>query len=222
MSDAVVEDLYVAFADYPRFSGYLGCTHCVDEAEQDALRPVPLRALTVVQIAPVWLNAGVGTFGEVADFKHFLPRMFEVLLGERVPLPENFLLAGLRRYEVAGWPAAERRAVGAALVAWVCGALCPEDQGWCWDKQPAVDRLTEVVAVHPDLPQLWAELRALDDVRLTLITHVIAGDDALAARGAAELGEDVASRVATMVARGWFAADDWYPELVAGVLRGRL
>ena len=117
---AAIEDLYRVFDKYPRFQGYLGCTHCVDEATQDGLRPVPLRALGVEEVRPVANNAGLGTFGEASDFKHFLPRLCELLAGEgRAQLSGTLIFAGLRIHGFPSWPEGERGAVLAYLRAWL-------------------------------------------------------------------------------------------------------
>ncbi len=154
-----IEDLYRVFDKYPRFQGYLGCTHCVDEATQDVLRPVPLRALGVQEVRPVANNAGLGTVGEAADFKHFLPRLCELLAGEgRAQLSGTLIFAGLRIHRFHSWPEDERRAVLAYL-----RACLEEDLAGYGDADPS-----EVLWFMSDMAQMFPDEATFKDAVLSL------------------------------------------------------
>ncbi|GIM89595.1 hypothetical protein [Paractinoplanes toevensis] len=76
--DAAVAGLFQAFQD-ARLSEHVDyCDHCVDAEQVDALRVTPLRQLTPEQLGPFLFNA-VTTWGDVAYFRHFLPRLLELV-----------------------------------------------------------------------------------------------------------------------------------------------
>jgi hypothetical protein len=156
---ACIEPLYQAFARYPRFEGYVECTHCVPEVVQDRIRPVPLRALDVELLRPVAYNAGVGTFGGVADYKHFLPRLAELSMGAgREAFVATFVFAGLRLYDLRAWPADEQRAVRAYLGAWIEDELDALDD---LDAGATARMLGDMARVFASEAELAEALRAL-------------------------------------------------------------
>jgi hypothetical protein len=153
-----IEPLYAAFARYPRFEGHVPCTHCVSEAEQDRLRPVPLRAAGADLLAPVAANAGVGTFGGAADDKHFLPRLCELRL--EGAFVDALLFAGLRTCAFDGWPAAERAAVTGYLRAGLAEAVDAQDDA---NPPDTVRALEDQADRFPTAAALADAVRALPD-----------------------------------------------------------
>jgi hypothetical protein len=216
INDAI-EALYAAFAAYPRFDGYLDCTHCVPEAQQDALRPVALRALTPELLRPVVYNAGVGTFGEVDDYRHFLPRLLELLLRDEDPaLEAGILLAGLRLYKAEAWPAAEQRAVADALAAWVRAAAPAAPDAAAWEMEELQARVRRVAEVTP-LPEAWpARLVGWEPVPAVLTLEV------LLTEGRRLLPCESRAALITRVrdALPAFGVDDWRALAVADALGG--
>src|SRR5262249_48655731 len=92
-----------------------GCPHCVSRVDSDALH---LRALDVLTPDDVryYATKAMTTFGDVDDFKHFLPRLLELLAHELELAVLGFdaeILGGkLALAGYASWPARERESVG--------------------------------------------------------------------------------------------------------------
>ncbi len=157
-----IETLYDVFSTYPRFVGYVGCTHCVSEEEQDRLRPVLLRELGVVLLRPVAYNAGVGTFGDVSDYKHFLPRLCELLLTEegRSAYVESVVFAGLRLYSFATWTREEQEAVLCYLQAWLAESIEAQDM---LHIEPSLWMLQDMAKIFPSQEHMRAAVWGLPD-----------------------------------------------------------
>ena len=75
---AALEGLYRVFAPYP-FRANMPCCipHCFFQSEIDALDAKPLRLLESPKLSSFAFSLLL-TCGEVEDFKHFLPRLFEL------------------------------------------------------------------------------------------------------------------------------------------------
>lgn len=109
-----VADLYEIFGRYPRPSRVEGCPHCVGANESATFCRTPLREVTDEMISRYAFKA-MTTWGEVDDYKHFLPRILELCArGESGTWPglEIWLIASklqLARWEE--WSESERFAV---------------------------------------------------------------------------------------------------------------
>ena len=88
---SAVEKLYEVFAKYP-LKNLEGCPCCVEQEELLYLSTTPLRLLEGKVIFNYGFEA-MTTIGDELDFKHFLPRLFE-LLGRETRLWEPSQLAG--------------------------------------------------------------------------------------------------------------------------------
>lgn len=76
--EIAVERLYAAFRDAPLDENVGFCDHCVDAEQVEELRVTPLRRLSPAQLGPLLFNA-INTWGDVAYFTHFLPRVLELV-----------------------------------------------------------------------------------------------------------------------------------------------
>src|SRR5438045_109945 len=74
---AAIERLYEAFRHYPLRPEIEYCTHCITPEQAQRIYARPLRALTMHDLMSYACSA-MGTWGDVRDFKHFLPRIFEL------------------------------------------------------------------------------------------------------------------------------------------------
>lgn len=112
MTEAVVEKLYRVFARYPLPPRIEGCPCCVGPEREGALHRVPLRALREAELGFYAFKA-LSTFGTVADFKHFLPRIAELLTqGEPLGAADVGVIATkLARAGCTTWPDDERDAL---------------------------------------------------------------------------------------------------------------
>ncbi|WP_326562143.1 hypothetical protein [Micromonospora sp. NBC_01796] len=78
-----VEELYRVYGSFPLAEGVDFCAHCVDPERVEALRRTPLRELTPDQLGPLMFKA-MSTWGDLPYFKHFLPRLLELLAAGRM------------------------------------------------------------------------------------------------------------------------------------------
>lgn len=118
--DAAVEHAYDAFSNYRRGNDIEVCPCCIGQPDQDTLARMPLRDQPGHLLSRFAFKA-MSTWGGVDDFKHFLPRIFELMaIGDRDGvlgceyLPGFDLGVVASKLEYAGWrtwPATEKLAV---------------------------------------------------------------------------------------------------------------
>lgn len=163
---AAIERLYVVFSRYPLNQVIEGCPCCTRPADQQALQEQPLRELTGAVLDRFAMKA-LTTWGDEADLKHFLPRLFEVLAFVRnaYSMPEalvrKLMYAGHGGTEDAtwrAWPAEEQEALHDYFHALWRFALTSDDpypyaEAWLWILLHAHDDLTPFLTA-------WAEKRA--------------------------------------------------------------
>jgi len=103
------------------------CDHCVDPDQVEALRVTPLRQLNPEQLGPFLFNA-VTTWGDLTYFKHFLPRLLELVAGgamENWSYP-SFLPSRLAQCWTDGTEQ-ERTAIARFLQAWWSATISRQD-----------------------------------------------------------------------------------------------
>ena len=113
---AAVERLYQTFAGYPLVAVIEGCPCCSLETAERELHAAPLRELPEQHVGYFAFKA-MTTFGRVDDFRHFLPRIAE-LISERGAADACDLGIFTGKLSYGGfetWPDAER----AAVAGWV-------------------------------------------------------------------------------------------------------
>jgi hypothetical protein len=114
---AAIGGLYRAFERYPTPRRLEFCDHCRDEEEYQGLLTTPLRQLDADDL-DLYVGTALTTCGDVDDFKHFLPRILELMVeADFTSAPE----ALLDRLALAGWqtwPTEESAAVRAFLAAY--------------------------------------------------------------------------------------------------------
>jgi hypothetical protein len=112
---ASVEELYPAFAAYPLRADVSGCAHCVTPNDLARIMSKPLRELRQDDLDPI-ASSVLLTWGTGEDFKHFLPRLFELIATDPgvMMLPE-IVLGRVRDARWQDWPRAERLAVNTYL-----------------------------------------------------------------------------------------------------------
>jgi hypothetical protein len=110
LADAT-RQLYTAFRNY-RVEVLVGCPCCTSEAQGRVLTSRPLQALTASDLERYTFKA-ISTWGTVSDFKHFLPRIFELMAGGAFEgFPDVEVILSKPEYGgLASWPAQEREAV---------------------------------------------------------------------------------------------------------------
>ena len=71
--------LYKVFKPHRLGNDFVGCEHWVTTEDSAALASKPMRQLSVADLKRFAFKA-MSTWGTVRHFKHFLPRMLELLL----------------------------------------------------------------------------------------------------------------------------------------------
>jgi hypothetical protein len=115
-----IEGLYVAFSRYPLSQDTMPCSCCHTPDANSLLHAEPLRNLEWKHLRE-YADEALLVWGGLEDFKHFLPRIFDLLLNasdwkKGTPSPE----AVFRRFhygEWRTWPQEEQKAVEKMLQA---------------------------------------------------------------------------------------------------------
>ncbi len=163
------EVLYETFAGYPLRDTIEGCIpHCVDASDDARIRAKPLRELSGNDLFTFLFNNCAGTWGNVEDFKHFLPRLFELaslmLAGQRCSLITEQLGSAIWQSDYSAWPASERHALDAFCMAWWRAALVTPPATSYYGEATAETVLVTVAQFTDDLsPYLaaWRDMRTL-------------------------------------------------------------
>jgi hypothetical protein len=107
LNDAI-EKLYKVFSRYPLRKHVEGCPCCVHEEDKLALESKPLRELTAAELGRYSFKA-MTTWGDKDDFRHFLPRISELLVSETgLGWDEEVILGKLALAEWKDWPEQEQ------------------------------------------------------------------------------------------------------------------
>ncbi len=145
-----VERLYDVFNRYPRPSTFSGCQCCIDRTQPRIAGKLTKDLLHAdfsdyIIDAPFDGSAGIGT---VNDFKHFLPRMLELMAPAHSQLgyPSDCLMRKLAKLDWRQWLKAEAEAIEEFFEAfWLDVLICPKNN---WD---ADDFIARVAALGLDI-----------------------------------------------------------------------
>ncbi len=154
-----IANLYQTFESYPLDIHMDCCPCCIDEHDKKNLMSYPLRELTDLN---KYSHKSLTTWGNEQDFKHFLPRIFELLViydGKRStnletifgklsdgnwntwPITEQ---EAIRDYFRAGWIyALEQITLDNGPVTWLCGIGIANE-----DLQPYLNHWINVCSVN--------------------------------------------------------------------------
>jgi hypothetical protein len=105
------------------------CPHCELDAAERRLHVKPLRELSWADLGTYSFKA-LTSFGDLDDFKHFLPRLLELYVLDHRGAPYSlFMLCGkLEASTWTTWPAGEVAAIRTFIEAWQ-RALAHEARG---------------------------------------------------------------------------------------------
>ncbi|GAA3143053.1 hypothetical protein GCM10010466_37540 [Planomonospora alba] len=116
--DRALDTLYAAFSRYPLPVKTEVCDHCVSDEQVRATRAAPLRMLTATALGP-YAGHALSTWGDLDEFKHFLPRLLELLILEEL---DGFFHAEALMSRVSAswrsWRQPEQQALIATIGAW--------------------------------------------------------------------------------------------------------
>jgi hypothetical protein len=110
--DDSIEALYRVFERYPLRPSTEPCPHCHDPGEEGVLHEHLLRDLTAQQLSG-FAGEALTVWGDVVDFKHFLPRIMEITVSKHTfDWPDTESLFGRLAYgRWREWPSDEQQAV---------------------------------------------------------------------------------------------------------------
>jgi hypothetical protein len=108
--DHVIQRLYEVFRPYSAPTHPMYCEHCVTEPEDVVLRTKPLRDLSASELQRYSFKA-ISTWGTVEQFKHLLPRMFELVIEEEYAYNPEILFKKPRYGGLTDWPEREKTAL---------------------------------------------------------------------------------------------------------------
>jgi len=109
-----IEALYETFADYPFKSSMEGCPCCVSGSDKEKIHTASLRDLAAGDLSR-YAHKAMTTWGDTDDFRHFLPRILELLAADQF---DSAVLRKLDHGQWKTWPVNEQAAIGDFLVAW--------------------------------------------------------------------------------------------------------
>jgi len=150
---AAVEGLYVAFASYPLRDEVVGCSHCVFPDDQTSLHRAPLRELQSEDLSKYSFKA-MSTWGDDRDFRHFLPRLFELLPSEPLGIGPECVANRLQLADWTKWPEPEQLAVRRWLHAVWRAYLVEFPADWAREFYTADECLCTIAAGLSDLTPL--------------------------------------------------------------------
>jgi hypothetical protein len=109
-----IEELYLVFEPYvlPQFTNPCPCCH--KEPDEALLRSQPLRKLEPRELSKYVFDALL-TWGDSALFRHFLPRIYELMVRpygpNSLPIDPEIVLSKLRHGRWREWPVQEQHAM---------------------------------------------------------------------------------------------------------------
>jgi hypothetical protein len=118
---AAIEDLYAAFASYPLRADTDACPCCHSAYDEQRIHRNPLRKLDADDLRQYAQDA-LHVWGAVEDFKHFLPRIFELEVADSDSLVDPQVAFGKLSYgEWRSWQPAEQGSIESfSKVLWDC------------------------------------------------------------------------------------------------------
>jgi hypothetical protein len=153
-----IEKLYATFAKYPLRHPVQGCPHCVFKDDQERIASKELRQLDDSDLAQFAWKA-MTTWGEEDDFKHFLPRILELMSDAREKnLLDRFVIFGKLKY-CKVWSEQEQESITNYLLAYWRWILA--DRPGCEGYYEAGSYLGDVTDLVDDITpflNIWQEM----------------------------------------------------------------
>lgn len=112
-----IATLYEVFGRYPLRSRIDACPCCVHEADQRRLYRAMLRDMQPDDLSK-YAGKALTTWGDADDFRHFVPRLFELAADPSgLPINIEIVFGKLRYAEWQSWPDDEQQAIMAYFYA---------------------------------------------------------------------------------------------------------
>ena len=110
-----IENLYKTFAIYP-LKSTIGCPCCVSDSDKEKIHYKQLRNLDGDDLSRYAFKA-MTTWGDTDDFKHYLPRIFELLVTTNFPVATFVILGKLDYGKWTTWTKNEKNSIIKFLLA---------------------------------------------------------------------------------------------------------
>jgi hypothetical protein len=112
-----IEGLYSVFSRYSLRSAMEGCPCCVADTDKEKIHIKQLRQLDGEDLGRYTFKA-MTTWGNTADFKHYLPRILELLSTTDFNVDSFIVLGKLDYGKWTNWASEEQKAIRSFLLAW--------------------------------------------------------------------------------------------------------
>ncbi|SFT35213.1 hypothetical protein SAMN05216474_0049 [Lishizhenia tianjinensis] len=112
-----LDEVYTTFSSYPLPSEIDGCPCCVGKEDHYHIHSLPLRDLKDKELSKYAFKA-MTTWGNVNDFKHFLPRILDLSACNELSVDLFVVLGKLEYGHWKTWPQNEQKAVVEFLKVW--------------------------------------------------------------------------------------------------------
>jgi hypothetical protein len=146
-----IENLYKVFYKYPFKSKISGCPCCVSDSDRLTLHSKQLRDLQEDDISRYAFKA-ISTWGDIDDFKHYLPRIFE-LLSTTDFIVDTFVILGKLDYaNWTDWEQEEQDAIIDFLYSWWTDFASNKDY---FDREVLIE-INKLTKDLPKLLDLWS------------------------------------------------------------------
>ncbi|HEX8600944.1 MAG TPA: hypothetical protein VF952_20785 [Chloroflexia bacterium] len=166
-----IERLYEVFALYPLKPHIYGCDHCVSPQDNARIRSKPLRGLDWDDLQR-FAHKSISTWGDVDDFKHFLPRLLELVPEEnRWPISVDRLCLKIYEADFQEWLEIERAVVNAYFLALWRAIISTDDV--TIEPYEFLDALVDVQLPVQPLLDVWEHTIAHDGAMLHKLTYFV-------------------------------------------------
>lgn len=115
--EIATENLYKTFSKYPFKSTIEGCPCCVSDSDKLTLHSKQLRELEDDDLSRYAFKA-MTTWGDLNDYKHYLPRIFELSAKRKLMVDTSVTLGKLDYAQWEEWDKEEQESVTDFLTAW--------------------------------------------------------------------------------------------------------
>lgn len=115
--EIAIQNLYDTFSIYPCNLKMEGCPCCVSDSDKEKIHSKQLRELDEDDLSRYAFKA-MTTWGNTNDFKHYLPRIFEILATNDVIIDTFLVLRKLEHGKWQEWSDGEKRAIINFIWAW--------------------------------------------------------------------------------------------------------
>lgn len=115
--ELVIDEMYKVFSKYPFKSKIEGCPCCVKDSDKSTLHSKKLRELENEDLSYYAFKA-MTTFGDLEDFKYYLPRIFELSAKRKLMVDTFVFLGKLEFRNWLSWDQEEKSIIEKFIQAW--------------------------------------------------------------------------------------------------------